>query len=113
MILDTTVRLYAAVIGPTFVCMDDKASPHRDMVIDYSLQSEEITLMQWPADTLDPHLIEILWNTLIRAIPPRHIAGNARKLQKLQFYIGDVWRAFSKSLMVVVEDIFRFRMIGS
>ncbi|GFX48901.1 transposable element Tcb2 transposase [Trichonephila clavipes] len=41
-VLEPTVRLYAAAVGPTFVLMDDYARPHRADIIDDYLESEGI-----------------------------------------------------------------------
>ena len=57
-ILEPTVWLYAAAVGPTFVLMDDNTHPHRAAIVDDYLDSEGIACMAWPAYLSDLNLIE-------------------------------------------------------
>ncbi|GFW95484.1 transposable element Tcb1 transposase [Trichonephila clavipes] len=45
-VLEPTVRLYDAAVGPTFVLMDDNARPHRADIVDDYLESEGIALAE-------------------------------------------------------------------
>lgn len=44
-VIETIVRLYATVVGPAFVFIDDNERPHRAHIIDEYLESERIDLM--------------------------------------------------------------------
>ncbi|GFW18342.1 transposable element Tcb1 transposase [Trichonephila clavipes] len=67
-VLEPIVRLYAAAVGPTFVLMDDNASPHRADIVDVYLESEGIARMAWPAYSPNLNPIENLWDALGRAV---------------------------------------------
>ncbi|GFV80480.1 transposable element Tcb1 transposase [Trichonephila clavipes] len=62
------VRLFRGAIGAEFLFMDDNAHPHRANIVDETLQSEDITRMDWPA-YLNP--IEHVWDMLGRRIDTR------------------------------------------
>ncbi|GFX66773.1 transposable element Tcb1 transposase [Trichonephila clavipes] len=70
-VLEPIVRLYATIVGPTFVLMDDNACPHRADVLDGYLESEGIAHMAWPAYSPDLNPIENLWDALGRAASSR------------------------------------------
>ncbi|GFV27500.1 transposable element Tcb2 transposase [Trichonephila clavipes] len=48
-ILEQHVRLFQGAMGAEFLFMDDNARPHHANIVDECLQSEDITLMDWPA----------------------------------------------------------------
>ncbi|GBL80411.1 Transposable element Tcb1 transposase [Araneus ventricosus] len=59
-VLDPIVKLYAAAVGLSYVLMDDNARPHRAVIVDDFLESEEISRMEWPAYSPDLNPIENL-----------------------------------------------------
>ncbi|GBM29736.1 Transposable element Tcb2 transposase [Araneus ventricosus] len=77
-ILEPYVRLFRGAVGPEFILMDNNARPHRALLIDEFLESENIRRMDWQARSPDLNPIEHVWNALGRAIatrnpPPRNI----------------------------------------
>ncbi|GBN67818.1 hypothetical protein AVEN_36462-1 [Araneus ventricosus] len=67
-VLDAIMKLYAAAFGPSFVLMDDSASPYRAAFVDDFLESEGIAHMEWPAYSPDLNPIENFWDDLGRAV---------------------------------------------
>ncbi|GFV53059.1 transposable element Tcb1 transposase [Trichonephila clavipes] len=70
-ILEQHVRLFRCAMGAEFLFMDDNARPHRANIVDECLQSEDITLMDWLANTPDLIPIEHVWDILGRRIAAR------------------------------------------
>ncbi|GFT74438.1 transposable element Tcb1 transposase [Trichonephila clavipes] len=70
-ILEQHVRLFRGDMGAEFLFMHDNARPHRVNIVDECLQSEDITLMDWPAYSPDINLIEHVWVVLGRRIAAR------------------------------------------
>ncbi|GBM38350.1 hypothetical protein AVEN_170939-1 [Araneus ventricosus] len=48
-ILEPYVRLLRGVVGPELILMDENARPHRALLVDEFLESEDIRRMDWPA----------------------------------------------------------------
>ncbi|GFY12483.1 transposable element Tc3 transposase [Trichonephila clavipes] len=67
-ILEQHVRLFRGAMGAEFLFMDDNARPHRANIVEESLQSEDITCMDWPAYSSDLNPIEHVWDMLGRRI---------------------------------------------
>ncbi|GBO43095.1 hypothetical protein AVEN_104873-1 [Araneus ventricosus] len=77
-ILEPYVRLFRGAVGPELILMDDNARPHRALLVDEFLESEDIRWMDWPPTSPDLNPIEHFWDALGRAIathnaPPRTI----------------------------------------
>ncbi|GFY21579.1 transposable element Tcb1 transposase [Trichonephila clavipes] len=70
-VLEPIVRLFATVVGPTFVLMDDNARCHRADIVDDYLESEGIARMARPAYSPDLNPIENLRDTLGCAVSSR------------------------------------------
>ncbi|GFY10049.1 transposable element Tcb2 transposase [Trichonephila clavipes] len=70
--LEPYVRLLSGACGPDFSLMDDNARPHRVLLVDEFLESEDIRRMDWPARSLDFNPTEDGWNALGRAIAIRN-----------------------------------------
>ncbi|GFX26380.1 retrovirus-related Pol polyprotein from transposon TNT 1-94 [Trichonephila clavipes] len=68
---DTVTRPFRGVIGPDFIFMDDNAWPHRTLVVQELLESEDINRMDWPACLSDLNPIEHLWDALERRFAAR------------------------------------------
>ncbi|GFT07653.1 transposable element Tcb2 transposase [Trichonephila clavipes] len=78
------VRLFRGAIGPDFIFMDDNTRPHRTLVVEELLESEDITRMDWPAYTPDLKPIEHVWYALGRRIAARlHHPENTQHLKQM------------------------------
>ncbi|GFV58093.1 transposable element Tcb1 transposase [Trichonephila clavipes] len=89
-VLEHTVRLYTATVGPTFVLMDNNARPHRADIVDDYLESEGIALMAWPAYSLVLNPIENVWDALGRAVSSRF--SPPATLIELETALQEEWR---------------------
>ncbi|GFX63860.1 transposable element Tcb1 transposase [Trichonephila clavipes] len=69
-ILKQHVRLFRGAMGAEFLFMDKNRANHANNV-DESLQSEDITRMDWPAYSPDLNPIEHVWDMLGRQIVAR------------------------------------------
>ncbi|GBM82052.1 hypothetical protein AVEN_224072-1 [Araneus ventricosus] len=71
-ILEPYVRFFRGAVGPEFILMDDNARPHRALLVDEFLESEDIRRMDWPARSPDLNPIEHVWDALRRVIATRN-----------------------------------------
>ncbi|GBN10996.1 hypothetical protein AVEN_13658-1 [Araneus ventricosus] len=67
-ILEPYVRLFRGAAGSEFILMDDNARPHRALLVDEFLESEDTRWMDWTARSPDLNPIEHVWDALGRAI---------------------------------------------
>ncbi|GFX54317.1 transposable element Tcb2 transposase [Trichonephila clavipes] len=84
-ILEQHVRLFRGAMGAEFLFMDENARPHRAIIIDECLQTEDITRMDWSAYSPDFNPIENVWDMLggriaTRQPPPTFLPEHRRAL---------------------------------
>ncbi|KFM59627.1 Transposable element Tcb2 transposase, partial [Stegodyphus mimosarum] len=77
-VLEPCVHLFQDPVGPEFILQDDNARPHRVLLVDEFLESEDIRRMDWTARSPDLNPLEHVWDALGRATatrspPPRTI----------------------------------------
>ncbi|GFX78536.1 transposable element Tcb1 transposase [Trichonephila clavipes] len=88
-ILEQHVRLFRGGMGAEFLFTDDNARPHLANIVDESLQSEDITRMDWPAYSLDLNPIEHEGDMFGRRIAARQPPPTC--LPKLRRALLDEW----------------------
>ncbi|GBM53287.1 hypothetical protein AVEN_52312-1 [Araneus ventricosus] len=71
-ILEPYVRLFRGAVGPEFILMDDNTRPHRALLVDEFIESEDISRMDWPGRSPDLNPIENVCDALGRAIATRN-----------------------------------------
>ncbi|GBM65376.1 hypothetical protein AVEN_98199-1 [Araneus ventricosus] len=67
-ILEPYVRLFRGAVGSEFILMDDNVRPHRALLVDEFLESEDIRRMDFPARSPDFNPAEHVWDALGSAI---------------------------------------------
>ncbi|GFX32348.1 transposable element Tc1 transposase [Trichonephila clavipes] len=77
--------------------MDDNAWPHRILVVQELLESEDITRMDWPAYFPDLNPIEHLWDALGRRFATRlHHPENTQQLKQM---LVKVWALLLQEML--------------
>ncbi|GFX08393.1 transposable element Tc1 transposase [Trichonephila clavipes] len=71
-VLESYVRLFRGVCSPEFILMDDNERPHRALLVDEFLESEDIRRMDWLARSPDLNPIEPVCGAVGRAIATRN-----------------------------------------
>ena len=94
-ILDQFVRLYAGVIRPDFILMDDNASPHHAHVTNAYLERETVVRMDCPALSPDLNPIEHTWDMLQHAVSARPV--QPRTFQELKDALVAEWRLIPRN----------------
>ncbi|GBN39097.1 hypothetical protein AVEN_161008-1 [Araneus ventricosus] len=69
--------------------MDDNARPHRALLVDEFLESEDIRRMDWPARSPDLNPIEHVWDALGRSIATRN--PPPRTMQEMKTALLNEW----------------------
>ncbi|GBN69149.1 hypothetical protein AVEN_128502-1 [Araneus ventricosus] len=88
-ILEPYVRLFRGAVGPELILMDDNARPHRALLVDEFLESEDIRRMYWLARSPDLNSIEHVWDALGRAIGTRN--PPPRTIQEMKTALMNEW----------------------
>ncbi|GBO08894.1 hypothetical protein AVEN_224414-1, partial [Araneus ventricosus] len=76
-------------VDPEFILMDDNERPHRALLVDEFLESEDIRRMDWPARSPDLNPIEHVWEALERAIATRNLPP--RTIQEMKTALLNEW----------------------
>ncbi|GBM62216.1 Transposable element Tcb2 transposase [Araneus ventricosus] len=92
-ILEPYVRLFRGAVGPEFILMDDNARPHRALLVDEFLESEDIRQMDWLDGSKDLNPIEHGWDVLGRAIATRN--PPPRTIQEMRTAFLNEWNQLS------------------
>ncbi|GFW44953.1 transposable element Tc3 transposase [Trichonephila clavipes] len=58
------VRLFRSAVGDKFVFMDENATCHRTLAVQYCLDCEGIQRLVWPTRSRDLNPIENVWDAL-------------------------------------------------
>ncbi|GBM60678.1 Transposable element Tcb2 transposase [Araneus ventricosus] len=88
-ILEPYALLFRGAVGPKFILMDVKARPHKALLVDEFLESEDIRRMDWPARSPDLNPIEHVWDALGRAIATRN--PPPRTIQEMKTALLNEW----------------------
>ncbi|GBN38940.1 Death-associated protein kinase dapk-1 [Araneus ventricosus] len=96
-ILEPYVRLFRGAVGPEFILMDDNARPHRALLIDEFLESEDIRRMDWSARSPDLNPIDNVWDALGRAIAIRN--PPPRTIQEMKTALLNEWDQLSQEMI--------------
>ncbi|GBM64168.1 Transposable element Tcb2 transposase [Araneus ventricosus] len=88
-ILEPYVYFFRGAVGPEFILMDGNTRPHRALLVDEFLESEDIRRMDWPARSPDLNPIEHVWDALGRAIATRHPLP--RTIQEMKTALLNEW----------------------
>ncbi|GBM12594.1 hypothetical protein AVEN_146777-1 [Araneus ventricosus] len=89
-ILESYVRLFRGAVGPEFILMDNNARPHRALLVDEFLESEDIRRMDSPARSPDLNPIEHVWDALGRSIATRN-PPPPRTIQEMKTALLNEW----------------------
>ncbi|KFM64796.1 Transposable element Tcb2 transposase, partial [Stegodyphus mimosarum] len=71
-VLEPYVRLFRSAVGHEFILQDNNTRPHKALLVDEVLESEDIRWMDWLARFPDLNPIEHVWDALTRAIATRN-----------------------------------------
>ncbi|GFU94303.1 putative DD41D transposase [Trichonephila clavipes] len=99
-VLEPIVRLYAAAVGPTFVLMNDNASPHRAEIVDDYLESEGIeptlieleTALQEEWRLLNSAVVDHLIESMIDEIDRFHPGSSGDTRSSNILFWGEMWQ---------------------
>ncbi|GFW90256.1 DDE_3 domain-containing protein [Trichonephila clavipes] len=72
-VLEPYVRLFRGACDHKFILMDDNVRPHRALLDEEFLESEDIHRKDWPARSPNLTRIEHVWDVLGKAIATRNL----------------------------------------
>ncbi|GFV39628.1 transposable element Tcb2 transposase [Trichonephila clavipes] len=84
-------------MGLQFPFMDDNAPCHRTVAAEQLLESEDIELMDWPAQSPDLNPIEHVWDFLDRRLAARTLPPVM--IQECRLALQDEWAAMPQQLI--------------
>ncbi|GBO11641.1 Transposable element Tc1 transposase [Araneus ventricosus] len=96
-ILEPYVRLFRGAVGPKFILMDHNARPHRALLVDEFLESEDIHRMDWPARSPDLNPIQHVWDALGRTIATCN--PRPRTIQEMKTALLNEWDQFPQEII--------------
>lgn len=87
-ILVPIVDPLAHLEGPNFVLQQDNARPHTARIVQNFIEEENLTVIEWPANSPDLNPIEHLWSIMGRRLQDREQPNN---LQVLAVQLQEEW----------------------
>ncbi|GFV60360.1 DDE_3 domain-containing protein [Trichonephila clavipes] len=88
-VLEPHVCIFRGAWGPKFILMDNSTRSHIALLTDEFLESEDISLIDWPSRSPDLNPIDHVWGALRRAITTQK--PTMRTFQEMKTALRDDW----------------------